>query len=105
MEHGLFSDAAGELKKLPAEIRKELQVVNLLAVNLLKTGDNRGALSVLEHAAADMNGTGEHQLAARYLSAKAYMAVKEKEKARRILLRLERDSPGYEDTPQLLEQI
>ncbi len=105
MEHALFAEAAEELKKLPDKVKSDLQVVNLLAVSLLKTKDSKGALAVLERAEVTMDGTSEHQLAARYLLGRAYLSAGEKEKAKATLRRLEQDSPGYEDTPRLLARL
>lgn len=105
MEHGLFAEAYKELKKLPASISRERQVTNLVAVCALKSGHQKEALELLERAGIVENSSDEHELLARYLLAKAYMENKMNEKARKILQKLEQDSPGFEDVPQLLNSL
>lgn len=104
MEVSLFTEAATELKKLPAVQRKNNQVVNLLAVCLLKLNQAKEALQILESVAKN-EGIDEQQLSARYLLAKAYQQQGEKEKALRILKKLEQDHPGFEDVPQLIHSL
>ncbi|MDW7649981.1 MAG: tetratricopeptide repeat protein [Bacillota bacterium] len=104
MERGLFAEAARELKKLPAGQRKDKQVVNVLAVCLLKTNHAPEALQILEPA-VKQGGSDEQQLSALYLLAKAYIQTGEKRKARSILQKLEQEQPGFEDVSQLLQTL
>lgn len=105
MEQGLFAEAFRELRKLPAEVARERQVINLTAVCALKSGHKKEALSLLESAGALAGSSDEHELTTRYLLARAYMENKMNEKARLVLQKLEQDSPGFEDVPQLLESL
>jgi tetratricopeptide (TPR) repeat protein len=105
MERSLFAEASEELEKLPADLKSDIQMVNLLAVCYLKSGNTKSALSVLERATLNKRGTDEQELTCRYLLAKAYLETGEKTKARRILEDLDHDKPGFEDVPGLLKML
>jgi predicted Zn-dependent protease len=105
MEIGQFVDAAKELKKLPAEQKKEAQVANLLGVCLLKTDQPKEALQALGAVALKSKGTGEQELTTRYFLAKAYLQTGDKGKAQQILRKLQDDQPGFEDVEELLKNI
>jgi tetratricopeptide (TPR) repeat protein len=105
MERSLFAEASAELEKLPLDLKSEIQMVNLLAVCYLKSGDAKSALIILERAALRERGTGEQELTCRYLLAKAYLEVGEKGNARRILEELDHDKPGFEDVSGLLRML
>lgn len=105
MEHSRFAEAVRELRKLPHEAQKDLQVVNLLAVSLLKTNRASEAIHVLEPACKKQREPGEQALAARYFLAQGYLQAGEKEKARTVLVKIEQDRPGFEDVGIILEKI
>lgn len=102
MEQSLFTEAIKELKTLPSSQRKNNQVANVLAVCYLKSNQPTEALQVLEPVARQ-GGTDEHQLTTQYLLAKSYLQTRRKEQAHEILQKLEREHPGFEDVPQLLQ--
>jgi thioredoxin-like negative regulator of GroEL len=105
MELGEFDDAVKELKKLPADQKKETQVANLLAVSLLKINQPREAQQVLEPIVKKNKGAKEQELSARYFLAKANLLLGEKEKAITILQLLEQDRAGFEDVPEILNAL
>lgn len=106
MELGLFADAVREFKRLPADVKKELQVANLFAVSLLKTKQAREAIQLLEPVVHKHSDVKEEQaLSARYFLGRAYLDAGEKEKSRRILQKLEQDQPGYEDVADILKSL
>ena len=105
MELSLFEEAAKELEKLPKDVRSEIQVINLLSVCYLKSGNTKNALNILEHIGLKETGTEEQELTCRYLLAKAYLEAGEKVKARRVLEKLNHDKPGFEDVPGLLAML
>lgn len=105
VERNQFEAAVKELKKLPAEIRRKIQVANLLALCLLKLGENKEALQVLAPVTRKVESEDEHQLTSRYFLAKAYLQDGQKANARHVLEKLEEDHPGLEDVPDLLRSI
>lgn len=105
MERGMFPEAVRELKKLPAESRREDQVVNVLGVCYLRMNQAAEAVQVLSPLAARKPGLAELELSARYLLAKAYIQLRETEKARNVLRQLEEDRPGFENVRQLLAEL
>ncbi|MBS4022707.1 MAG: tetratricopeptide repeat protein [Dethiobacter sp.] len=105
MEQSLYKEAAQELERLPADLKQEIQQLNLLALCYLKTGKIKNALNTLERHASKESGTGEHELISRYLLARIYIEAGEKVKARRILEKLDQDRPGFEDVPGLLAML
>ncbi|EEG76845.1 tetratricopeptide repeat protein [Dethiobacter alkaliphilus] len=105
LERGQFAEAVKELKKLPAEVRRTPQVVNLLALCLLKSSQNKEAIQILEPAVRKNESDDEHLLTSRYFLAKAYLQDGQKETARSLLQKLEEEHPGLEDVPQLLSSL
>lgn len=93
------------LQGLPAELRQELSVINLMALGFVESGKPELALEVLSTGPIRKRTMDDNMMAFRYLLAKTYSALGQKDKAIRELNKVCAHDINFEDARELLAKL